>query len=135
MIRLLDTDVLVDVLRNRGDARSRLAEASPDDFRVSSVAVAELAYGARLARESARADLAWRSLLEPLEVVAFGAAAAERHAELRMALRNSPIGERDLIVAATAVAHGLTVVTRNRREFGRVPGLAVESWGEGPAPP
>jgi tRNA(fMet)-specific endonuclease VapC len=118
VIRLLDTDVLVDALRGRGSARDRLAEASPDDFRVSSVAVAELAYGARLAREPARADLAWRALLEPLEVVPFDAAAAERHAELRLALRASPIGERDLIVAATAVAHGLVIVTRNVREFG-----------------
>lgn len=129
MIRLLDTDVLVDVLRNRGHARSRLAETSPDDFRTSSVAVAELAYGARLAREPARAELAWRTLLEPIEVVPFDAAAAERHAELRHALRGTPIGERDLIVAATAVANGLVVVTRNQREFGRVPGLRVEVWG------
>lgn len=128
MIRLLDTDILVDALRGRGAARDRLAEASPDDFRVSSVAVAELAYGARLAREPARADLAWRTLLEPLEVVPFDAAAAERHAELRLALRSSPIGERDLIVAATALAHGLVIVTRNVREFGRVPGVRVESW-------
>lgn len=134
MIRLLDTDVLVDALRGRGGARDRLAEASPDDFRVSSVAVAELAYGARLARESARAELAWRALLEPLEVVPFDEAAAERHAELRLALRAVPIGERDLIVAATALAHGLVIVTRNVREFGRVPGVRVESWGDGPTP-
>lgn len=128
MSRLLDTDVLVDVLRNRGGARARMAAASPDDLRVSSVAVAELACGARLAREPARADLAWRTLLEPIEVVPFDAAAAERHAELRLALRSSPIGERDLMVAATAVAHGLVIVTRNLREFGRVPGLQLEGW-------
>ena len=128
MIRLLDTDILVDALRGRGGARDRLAEASPDDFRVSSVAVAELAYGARLAREPARAELAWRALLEPLEVVPFDAAAAERHAELRLALRASPIGERDLIVAATALAHGLVIVTRNVREFGRVPGVRLDCW-------
>ena len=128
MIRLLDTDVLVDVLRGRGATRDRLAAGSPDGFRVSSVAVAELAYGALLSREPARAGLAWRALLEPLEVIPFDAAAATHHAELRLALRSTPIGERDLIVAATATAHGMTVVTRNLREFDRVPGLVVEVW-------
>lgn len=125
---LLDTDILIDVLRNRGTARSQLSAQSPADCKVSSVAVAELAYGARSARDSLRADLAWRALLEPMEVIAFDAAAAEWHAEVRAALRPSPIGERDLIVAATALAHHLTVVTRNTREFGRVPGLQVEVW-------
>ena len=39
-----------------------------------------------------------------------------------------PIGERDLIIAATALSHGLTIVSSNTREFGRVPGLSVEDW-------
>jgi len=125
---LLDTDVLVDVLRNRGPARARLATESPEHCRVSSVAIAELAYGALRSADAARADLAWRTLVEPIEVVPFDAAAAVHHAELRLALRATPIGERDLIVSATALAHHLTVVTRNVREFGRVPGLQVEVW-------
>ena len=38
------------------------------------------------------------------------------------------IGANDLIIAATAVASGLTLVTHNTREFGRVAGLQVEDW-------
>jgi tRNA(fMet)-specific endonuclease VapC len=41
----------------------------------------------------------------------------------------TPIGERDLVIASTALAHGLTVATGNIGEFARVPGLRVEAWG------
>ena len=39
------------------------------------------------------------------------------------------IGPHDLWLAAAALTHGLTLVTGNRREFDRVPGLIVEDWG------
>jgi tRNA(fMet)-specific endonuclease VapC len=45
-----------------------------------------------------------------------------------MALRAQPIGERDLVIAATALAADLIVVTGNLQHFGRVPGLEVEDW-------
>ncbi|MFM8910174.1 MAG: type II toxin-antitoxin system VapC family toxin [Gemmatimonadota bacterium] len=50
---------------------------------------------------------------------------------MRLALGTvgQPIGERDLIIAATALAHGCDVATGNLREFTRVPGLRVEAWG------
>jgi tRNA(fMet)-specific endonuclease VapC len=43
-------------------------------------------------------------------------------------LRQEPIGERDLLIAAIALANDLTVVTGNIRESRRVPGLRVEDW-------
>jgi tRNA(fMet)-specific endonuclease VapC len=48
------------------------------------------------------------------------------HADLERAGR--PIGPNDLLIAATALAHDLTLVTHNISEFGRVPGLGVEDW-------
>jgi tRNA(fMet)-specific endonuclease VapC len=41
----------------------------------------------------------------------------------------TPIGAHDLWIAASAVAHGLTLATLNRRHFERVPGLSFEDWG------
>jgi len=40
----------------------------------------------------------------------------------------TPIGPNDMLIAAQALALGLTVVTDNEREFSRVPGLSVENW-------
>lgn len=53
-----------------------------------------------------------------------------RDAEVRLALEKagSPIGASDTLIAAHAIALGLTLVTDNRREFERVPGLEVANW-------
>lgn len=130
MIRLLDTNVIVAALRRNDAVRRRLRAASPDDVGIPSVAIAELAYGAERSADPARAGVLWRAFVEPFEVVPFDGFAAEAHGRLRFALRSQPIGERDLLIAATALAHGLAVVTRNVREFRRVPGLAVEDWAD-----
>ena len=50
------------------------------------------------------------------------------HARLRRA--GNLIGSRDLMIAATALAHGLTIVTHNTGEFSCIDGLVVEDWQE-----
>lgn len=76
--------------------------------------IAELRYGAL------RSSAPERSLASvdafpsaPLEVIPFDDAATRFHAELRLALRAHPIGERDLVIAATARAGGFVAVTGN----------------------
>jgi tRNA(fMet)-specific endonuclease VapC len=41
------------------------------------------------------------------------------------------IGTRDLRIAATALVHNLTLVTRNHKDFSRVPALRIEDWSVG----
>jgi len=55
---------------------------------------------------------------------------AERYARLRAELEGcgAVIGGNDLWIAATALAHGATLVTNNTGEFSRVPGLTIEDW-------
>ena len=67
-------------------------------------------------------------LSAPIEVLPFDSIAARAHAELRYAMRAQQIGERDLVIASVAVACKLTLVTGNRREFARVPGLSLADW-------
>lgn len=56
--------------------------------------------------------------------------ADRRCGEIRHALERSgtPIGANDLLIAAHALALGLTLVTANETEFRRVPGLHIENW-------
>lgn len=129
---LLDTDVCIEVLRRREPESSRVRECSPDDLAVSAMTVAELRFGALKSSDPKRSLGAVEAFLSaPIEVLPFDQEAAKQHAEVRLALRSQPIGERDLVIAATARAGDLTVVTRNRRHFERVSNLTVEDWSTG----
>jgi tRNA(fMet)-specific endonuclease VapC len=55
--------------------------------------------------------------------------AADLYADLRK--RGEPIDDIDLLIAGTAIANGLTLVTNNRKHFDRIAQLEVENWAEG----
>jgi tRNA(fMet)-specific endonuclease VapC len=67
-----------------------------------------------------------------LEVLPFDDKAAYHFGQIRAALYRSgqPIGPYDMMIAGQARAAGLTLVTNNKKEFERVPGLVLEDWSE-----
>lgn len=69
-------------------------------------------------------------LLARVDVLPFDALAAAQYGLVRADLeqRGQPIGPLDTLIAAHALAEGMTLVTNNRREFDRVAALAVEDW-------
>ena len=81
-------------------------------------------------RDSARRQAQFEQLLATVEVLAFDSSIARRAAEVRRDLeqRGEGIGPMDTLIAATALAHNATLVTRNTREFGRVRELKVADW-------
>jgi tRNA(fMet)-specific endonuclease VapC len=125
----LDTDTAVAYLRGSRDIARRLHSAAPA-VRVSSLVLAELLFGATISRRAAEnlARVAEFLLIAP--VVPFGERCAESAARIKADLRHAgrPVGEIDVLIAATAVAAGATLVTHNRRHFTGIPGLSVEDW-------
>ena len=128
---LLDTSVCVQLLRGDQRTAQRLSGLSPEETALTAMTVAELRYGALKGRASESKRVELIAFLSGINVLPFDDASAEHHAAVRhaLALAGTPIGERDLVIAATALAHGLVVATGNAREFRRVPGLGVEEWG------
>ncbi|MGA2079874.1 MAG: type II toxin-antitoxin system VapC family toxin [Holophaga sp.] len=125
---LLDTDTCIFTLRHHPAVRARLQAYGPDAVGISAMNEAELWYGALNSQYPEKHLKDVRAFLEPFLVFPFDREAAQEHARLRMALKNQPIGERDLVIASVALAHRLAVVTHNQREFGRVPGLETVDW-------
>jgi tRNA(fMet)-specific endonuclease VapC len=128
---LLDTNVWATYLRGRNALLIRRFHAhAAADLCLCSVVKAELIRGTlrsgRPAANRARMD----AFVGPFVSLPFNDAAAEVFARIRFHLesRGMTIGPYDLQIAAIALVHGLTVVTHNVAEFGRVPGLAVEDW-------
>lgn len=97
---------------------------------VSSITVAELAFGVNKSRQMAKNRLALEQFLAPLEVAVFDHDAALSYGRVRARLEasGSPIGSMDLLIAAHALSLGVRLVTNNLREFRRVPGLKLENW-------
>ena len=131
---LLDTDTCIWILRHDPEVRSHLEKLTPSDVAVSAMNVAELRYGALNSQAPPRRIKDVEAFLAPILVLPFDAEAAKEHARLRLALKSKPIGERDLVIASVAIAHHLAIVTHNRGEFGRVPGLKAVDWASGDAP-
>lgn len=125
---ILDTDICIFALQQRMGVLDRLLQESPDDISVSAMTEAELTYGAIKSGDSERAKPQVAAFLDPVMVLPFDSESAKKHAEIRFALRSAPIGERDMVTAAVAVANGLILVTHNTREFSRIEGLPLEDW-------
>jgi len=70
----------------------------------------------------------WKLLLEPFAPIDFTMEAAMIWGRLLHETRKQQIGPRDLLIAATALAFGMTVVTHNLREFNRIEELPVQDW-------
>jgi len=71
-----------------------------------------------------------REILARLEILGLGTDEALRAGDLlaHLSTTGQPIDVEDVLIGATAVVRGLTVVTNNVRHFRRIPGLPVEDW-------
>lgn len=134
MSHLLDTNSVVHHLR-RGPASkvtTKLAAAPPGSVFLCSVVIGELVYGAYNSGAShVAANLALIANLQTRFVsLPFDDPAAQEYGKLRdhLARLGQLIGPNDLLIAAIALANGLTLVTHNTNEFSRVPGLTLEDW-------
>jgi tRNA(fMet)-specific endonuclease VapC len=128
---LLDTNTCIGVLTNRVTTLTeRWKRARPSQVRLCSVVKAELLFGAE---KSSKRDVAQQKLqlfFSRFKSMPFDDAAAQTYGVIRAALEHEglPIGPNDTLIAAIALANGLTLVTHNTAEFRRVPGLLLEDW-------
>ena len=132
-MRLLDTNILSEIIRPRPDARvvdSLLAQAAGSLY-ASELTRFELRRGAFLRDDP---EPLWSRIKEfVLPVVQWlpvNDAISLRAGELSAALRRQgrEIGVIDTFLAATAQSRGLVMVTRNLRHFERIDGLKLENW-------
>lgn len=127
---MLDTNALSELIRNpHGSLAQKLNALAPDAVCTSIVAACELRFGAQR-KGSAPLTQRVEQLLQAMTVLSLDTPADEHYADIRAALERSgtPIGSHDLLIAAHARSRDMTLLTRNLREFQRVPGLAVEDW-------
>lgn len=130
---LIDASVLIEHERGRLDLDRHLEGRVEEDFFLSVVTASELLHGVHRARGTAHRNRssAWvEAILDRFPLLLIDLPTARAHARLwaELAGEGRLIGPQDLWLAAACLARGLTLVTANVRELGRVEGLKIENW-------
>lgn len=128
---MLDTNICIYLIREHPPSvLERFASHAVGDIGISVMTLAELEYGVSRSSRPARNREALDQFITPLEVVPFDRQATAAYGRLRTILekRGQSIGSMDLLIAAHALSLDVRLITRNVREFGRVPGLRIEDW-------
>jgi tRNA(fMet)-specific endonuclease VapC len=131
MATLIDSSVLIAAERGQLDFDDIAARYPEEDVAISAVTASELLHGvyrARTAAQRHRRQAFVEGLIAELPVVAFDLTVARVHASLwaDLAKRGVAVGERDLLIGATAIAKDYAIATRDERSFPKIPGLKVE---------
>jgi tRNA(fMet)-specific endonuclease VapC len=124
---LLDTDWIIDGLANKTDAITALRIHARDGIAVSIVSFAELYEGAYGSQNPLQEITRIQQFLTSYPVINLSDAITDRFGQVRAQLRAQGmlIPDLDLLIATTAAVHNLTVMTRNVRHFGRIPGVTL----------
>lgn len=127
---LLDTNVCIRVLRDRPREVRERFNLEADSLCISAVVLTELLHGAAKSERPEHHRVEVERFAARLEVLPFDDSAADHAADIRATLerKGQPIGGYDILIAGHARSRGLTVVTGNLSEFGRVDGLRCEDW-------
>jgi len=131
MIYLLDTNICIYLINRKSpDLIERIEQEKPSDVGLSSITVSELYYGVYKSVQLEMNLTALAQFLMPFEIVPYMGEMAEQFGKVRAALerRGKPIGGYDMLIAAQALYHDLTLVTNNVKEFNRIPELKIENW-------
>jgi tRNA(fMet)-specific endonuclease VapC len=131
MTYMLDTDISSYIMKRSDDAvLRRLQRVAIAEVAISAISKSELEYGVAVSPRPHQDRAALDEYLRHVAVLDYPQDAAGHYAEIRAALKlkGNMIGANDLFIAAHARSLGLTLVTNNSREFGRVKGLKLENW-------
>ncbi len=127
---ILDTVVLIDLerelnQRKRGPATNALQRLTSHELFLTPTIAGELAAG-----RSMQEYAVWKRFIQPFTILAIDSSVCWRYGELFRALRSAGrvIGANDLWIAATALAHDQTVLSRNLSDFRRIPDLRLETY-------
>lgn len=131
---MLDTNICIFTVKNRPQQVRDAFNRHNGQLCISSISLMELIYGAEKSAMPEKNLFVVEGFAARLEVLSYDQVAASHTGQLRaeLARGGTPIGPYEQLIAGHARSRGLILVTNNRREFDRVPGLRVEDWTVSP---
>lgn len=133
MSYLLDTNICIHLFKGHEGLANRLEAVGLNSCHLSEITILELMFGvensAMNRRPANRQNLNWLRAAFSGRILLIGESFDE-YARQKAALRQAglPTGEFDLLIGSTAIAHHLTLVTRNTKDFKNLDNIKLENW-------
>jgi len=127
----LDTNICIHYLK--GDypsIRENLLSTPPNEIKIPVIVHSKLLYGVRKSKRKKENVRKLQEFLMPFEIIPYNSLMSQIYAEVRTVCeaKGSLVGPNDLLIAAIVLVNNGTLVTRNTKEFGRIPGLKLTGW-------
>ncbi len=129
---LLDTDILIYALKGDATVVENLRRHAADPKAISVISYGELIYGAQNSQQVLANLAKAHRIRETLPIIDVTPAVMETFGLLKAELRRSGtlVDDFDLVIGATALVLGYTMVTNNKKHFSKIPGITVVNWAE-----
>ncbi len=128
---LLDTNTCIRFINGRSPSiRAKMLTIDDVEIAISTIVQAEMYAGSAKSQTLRRSREIQEEFFQRFVTISFDTPSARIYGDIRghLEAQGTPIGGNDLLIAATALAHSLILITHNTREFRRVPGLKLEDW-------
>jgi len=127
---MLDTNICIYLMKHQpAQVKARFDQCFVGDVVISAITLAELDYGVMCSGAAAPSNrLQLDSFIEEVPVAPFEISAAQAYGPARLATRERNRDALDKLIAAHALALGVTLVTNNEADFMAYPGLKLENW-------
>jgi tRNA(fMet)-specific endonuclease VapC len=127
---VLDTNTLIYFFKGLGDVSKHMLAQSPSELAIPAVVLFELEVGIAKSTSPRKRKSQLQEITALVNVLPFGVTESKSAAQIRVKLEKQglPIGPYDVLIAATALANNMILVTHNQKEFGRIEGLKIEDW-------
>ena len=130
---LIDTNIIIDFERQVSSFEQHIRKRKNELFYISVISASELLHGVYRAvtpQIKARRLAFVEAVLDQFPILEIDLTCARIHAQLwsHLAAKGKMVGLHDSWIAASCLAHNLVLITKNHKEFKRIPGLRVETW-------
>lgn len=127
---LLDSDLLIGLIRENADAVRFFSDHNDAEFATTIISACELFEGAYRSTNPEKQLDRVRTILSRLPILQVSDAGAQRFGKMAASLGQAGrmLDDFDLLIASIALEANHVLVTRNRKHFDRVPGLKIQTW-------
>jgi len=131
MIYFLDTNICIYIINNKiPHLIIRYIDCKKKSLKIPSLVLYELYFGAEKSERREQNIANIKVFIAEIDIIPFDTECAILGGKIRANLKRKGqmIGDYDILIAATVLSAGGTLVTNNTREFARIPGLKVQDW-------